>query len=145
MSPVPVPPKKHGPDCFCPVCEYDRHERPAVPDTDDGTIRKFATGATRDTAQDKPDYEGFLSPAVLIRFGEYMDANRKQSDGSLRASDNWQKGIPQEQYVKSLLRHVVDVWAIHRGVPTRTEDIEESLCAIIFNASGLLFEKLKEV
>ena len=33
-----------------------------------GKIRKFETGATRDTDQGKYDYEGFLSPVVLDRF-----------------------------------------------------------------------------
>jgi hypothetical protein len=53
-----------------------------------GKIRSFKTGATRDTDEGKHDFEGYLSPTVINRFGEYMTKNRIQSDGSLRDSDN---------------------------------------------------------
>ena len=39
---------------------------------DNGTMRTFDTGATRDTNTDKPDYEGFLSPLVIERYGQFM-------------------------------------------------------------------------
>lgn len=104
-------------------------------------IRRFDTGATRDTDEGKLDYEGFLSPLVLTRFAEYMHKHRKQSDGSLRASDNWQKGIPIEAYMKSMWRHFVDVWRVHRSLPAH--DLEESLCALMFNVQGYLHELLK--
>lgn len=116
-----------------------------------GKIRTFDTGATRDTDAGKPDYEGFLSPAVIKRFGEYMTRHRVQSDGSLRASDNWQRGIPRCQYIKSLFRHFLDVWEMHRrdldrrnGIPTPATVglMEEALCAIMFNAMGYLHEYL---
>lgn len=110
---------------------------------DSGKIRTFGTGATRDTDEGKPDFEGFLSPIVINRFGEYMSKHRKQSDGSLRDSDNWQKGIPKDQYMKSLLRHIQDMWLEHRGFKSRDE-MEEVICAIIFNAQGYLHELLKE-
>lgn len=112
-------------------------------DTDNGTIRKFETGATRDTATDKYEYDGFFSPAVLERRAEYMHKHRKQSDGSLRDPDNWQKGIPQEAYMSSLFRHFVDVWKWNRyvGLPI---DIEEALCALMFNSEGMLHEILKK-
>lgn len=110
-------------------------------------IRTFESGATRDRDTDKIDYEGFLSSLVLERFGQYMHKNRKQSDGQLRASDNWQKGIPLEAYMKSMWRHFLDVWMCHRGEHTFTKEtgqMEEALCAVIFNASGYLHELLKQ-
>lgn len=103
--------------------------------------RVFATGATRDTDAGKIDYEGFLSPAVLERFGQYMTKHRQMADGSLRDSDNWQKGIPQTAYMKSAWRHFVDWWKGHRGATD--VDLEESVCALIFNAQGYLHELLK--
>ncbi len=113
---------------------------------DDGKIREFDTGATRDSEEGKLDYEGFLSPLVLRRYAEYMHKHRKQSDGKMRNSDNWQKGIPLTAYMKSLWRHVIDLWTLHRvffgGVLYRS-DKEEALCAIIFNASGYLHELMK--
>lgn len=108
-------------------------------------VRRFETGATRDGDIDKLDYEGFLSPLVIERYGVYMHAKRRLADGTLRASDNWQLGIPLDQYVKSSLRHVFDWWKAHRGYKTRSgDDIEDEICAVLFNASGYLHELLKK-
>lgn len=106
-------------------------------------MRHFPSGATRDGDKDKLDFEGFLSPIVLKRYAEYMHKNRLQKDGSFRDSDNWQKGIPKDQYAKSLIRHTEDFWLEHRGYQSR-EDIQEALCGILFNAQGYLFELLKD-
>jgi hypothetical protein len=108
-----------------------------------GAIRKFETGATRDGDKRKPDYDGFLSPLALEAFGQYMHFNRHMADGSLRDSDNWQKGIPIKAYVKSLWRHFLDTWRYFRGYPT-AEGPVWALCGVIFNAQGLLHELLKE-
>jgi hypothetical protein len=110
-----------------------------------GTIRKFDTGATRDTDEGKHDYEGYLSPAVLVEFAEYMTKHRRQSDGSLRESDNWQKGIPKDQYLKSLLRHAMDLWLIHRGLGHMArEGIKDALAGVFFNTQGYWHEHIKE-
>jgi len=110
---------------------------------DDGVTRTFTSGATRDTIAGKFEYGGFLSPAVLRRFAAYMHEHRKQSDGSLRASDNWQKGIPIDAYMESLLRHVMDVWMHWRGEGgSARENYQNALCALLFNVQGLLFEDL---
>lgn len=106
-------------------------------------IRQFETGATRDTEEGKYDPEGFLSPLVIQRYCEYMNKHRKQSDGKLRDSDNWQKGIPKDAYMKSAWRHFIDWWMEHRKLQSR-EGIEDALCALIFNAMGYLHEILKE-
>jgi hypothetical protein len=106
------------------------------------TIRKFNTGATRDTDANKLDFEGFMHPLVLERFAQYMNKHRKQSDGNLRASDNWQKGIPKDAYIKSGWRHFFDWWKEHRGIASR-DGIEEALCALMFNAMGYLYEILR--
>lgn len=112
----------------------------------DPGIRTFASGANRDTDQDKYEYAGYLSPLVLQRFGAYMTKNRHLADGTLRASDNWQKGIPKAVYEQSLWRHVIDWWSLHRGWKgVATQDIEEALCGVMFNAMGFLHEVLKEV
>jgi hypothetical protein len=105
-------------------------------------VREFNTGATRDS--DKPnDPEGFLSPLVLARFTAYMAKHRVQADGKLRASDNWQKGIPIDVYQKSLIRHVFAAWLTWR-TGLEDETLEDSLCAIIFNTQGMLHELLRE-
>ena len=105
-------------------------------------LRTFESGATRDTDANKPDYEGYLSPLVWERFGQYMTAHRFQTDGKVRASDNWAKGIPLDVYIKSAFRHFMAWWLTHDGY-IRKEDIEESLCALLFNVQGYLHEHLK--
>jgi hypothetical protein len=106
-----------------------------------GAMRTFGTGATRNTDVNKLDYEGFLSPTVLKRYAEYLHKHRVQADGNIRESDNWQKGIPKDVYMKSAFRHFMDVWSCHRGVGNA--DLEESLCATLFNLMGYLHEVLK--
>ena len=109
-------------------------------------MRTFESGATRDTDTTKHDPEGFNSPLVEKRFCQYMTTHRVQVDGSVRASDNWQKGIPRDAYMKSLLRHVHDLWRHHDGYADEAvdQDIESVLCAIRFNVNGYLFEVLKD-
>jgi len=107
-------------------------------------VRQFDTGATRSIDAGRYDPEGFLSPLVLERFAEYMNKHRIQPDGSVRASDNWQKGIPLDAYAKGGWRHFLHFWARHRGWPVRdtgaAQDIEEDLCALMFNVMGYLHE-----
>lgn len=105
--------------------------------------RTFETAATRSLDDDKLDFEGFLSPYVLTRYAEYMHQNRHMADGSLRDSDNWQKGIPRKSYMQSAWRHFMDVWSIHRGRPAR-EDLEQAICGCLFNLMGYLHEIVKE-
>ncbi|KKN66000.1 hypothetical protein LCGC14_0475920 [marine sediment metagenome] len=113
-------------------------------------MRKFKGGATRDTEEGKYDYEGFLSPLVIERYAAYMHKHRKQADGKLRDSDNWQKGIPIIVYMKSKWRHFFETWRLHRKEIAKIEivseedskRIEESLCAELFNTMGMLHEIL---
>jgi hypothetical protein len=105
-------------------------------------IRTFDTGATRDTAQGKLDYEGFLSPIVLERYAKYLDKHRVQSNGELRESDNWQKMFGDKHFdvcMKSACRHFIDWWMQHRGYKGQ-EDIADSICALIFNAMAYLYK-----
>ena len=132
-------------------------------------IRKYGTGATRDTAKGKYDYEGFFNPLAMYRFAKYMHKHRFQADGQMRDADNWQKGIPKKDYIKCYKRHDIDFWSLHRGlfvykeringeeithifykkpktIPENWEEVnmQDALCAIIFNTLGYLLELLKE-
>lgn len=102
-------------------------------------VRTFDSGATRNLDDTKPDFEGFLSPLVLRAYGRYMHKHRILPTGDMRASDNWQAGIPLDVYVKSAFRHFLDFHAGHRGYET-AQSLEDDLCALIFNASGYLHE-----
>ena len=102
-------------------------------------MRVFDSGSTRNDDSEKYDYEGFLSPLVLEAFAAYMHQHRKQADGNLRSSDNWQKGMPPDQYMKSLLRHVMAAWKAHRSGTFNIDD----WMAILFNTQGYVLEQLK--
>lgn len=105
-------------------------------------MRNFESGATRNNDEESFDYEGFLSPLVLERYAEYMHTHRKQTDGKMRASDNWQKGIPITSYMSSMWRHFVDVWKLHRNRHCEVTK-QEALCALLFNVMGMLHEVIK--
>lgn len=107
-------------------------------------LRQFHTGATRDTDEGKLDYEGFLSPAVLKVYAEYLHKHRVMCDGSVRDSDNWQQGIPLDVYMKSGCRHFMEWWGMHRAHKSETEAMEDALCGVMFNAMGYLFELLRK-
>lgn len=110
------------------------------------TKRTFSTGATRDTQEDKLDFEGFLSPLVIRRYAGYLNGHRTMKDGSTRDSDNWQKGIPLDVYMESGWRHFFDMWEMHRGWrpgSTLHARMEDAMCAVLFNVSGYLHEWLK--
>lgn len=122
---------------------------PPSPPEAEAVLRKFEDGVIRDSDDQKLDFEGFLSPAVLWAFAEYMHKHRKLPDGSMRGSDNWQGGMPLDVYLKSLLRHVMDLWMLHRGFkPVRPENGEEvslsdTLGGILFNLQGFWLQTLK--
>ena len=117
-------------------------------------MREYTTGATRGDDDTKPHYEGYLSPVVLWRFGQYMKQHQRQEDGELRKADNWQQGMPIDDYMDSLLRHQMHVWLRHRGhgnvVPMDEAELEKSdnqlllddLCAMLFNTMGYMHELL---
>lgn len=106
-------------------------------------LRQWPSGAVRDQADDKPEYGGYLSPQVIACYGRYMLRHQRLPTGGQRSSRNWQRGIPREAYLQSLLRHVVDVWLQHEGHPTEArEGLADALCGILFNASGYLYEVL---
>lgn len=112
-------------------------------------MRTFDSGATRNSDETKIDPEGFLSPTVIQAFSDYMNKHRVQADGTIRDSANWQRGIPQEAYMKSMWRHFLDVWSLHRGIARfddsgKEMDKKEALCALLFNVQGMLHETLKQ-
>ena len=112
-------------------------------------MRYFSTGATRDVDDNKLDFEGFLDPDVIQRYGEFMHIKRYQEDGKLRSADNWQKGISRDDYMSSLWRHFMDAWTLHRGHEVTDPkgnpvDMESALNGVLFNAMGYLFEELRK-
>ena len=116
-------------------------------------VRTFKTGATRDSDVSKYDFEGFLSPVFIESFGAYMHKHRLQPDGKLRDSDNWQKHFGENHFsvcMKSLWRHFLDLWMLHRGFKRfdKQDGHEitkiEALCAIFFNVQAYADKLLKD-
>jgi hypothetical protein len=107
-------------------------------------MRIFNTGATRDNDEQKLNYTGSLSPLVLKRFVKFMRDHNIKGGELQRDESNWKKGIPQQSYMDSKIRHIIDTWLLHEGYLTEAEidDIEETLCAEIFNSMGMLREIL---
>lgn len=116
-------------------------------------MRVFKGGATRNSNEGKPDYEGFLSPIVIEAFGKYMHKHRFQADGNVRDSDNWQKHFGENHFavcLKSLCRHFMDLWSLHRGykrfdaLDGHEVDKEEALMALLFNTMAYADKLLKD-
>jgi len=116
-------------------------------------MREFKGGATRNSNEGKYDYEGFLSPIVIEAYGKYMNKHRKQADGKLRDSDNWQKHFGVDHFkvcIKSLFRHFYDLWALHRGYERIDKqdghkiNKEEALMAMMFNIMAYSDKLLKD-
>lgn len=110
-------------------------------------IREFDSGATRDTAEGKLSYVKALSPIVLQKYVEYLDKHRLQPNGKTREFDNWKKGIDKDIYMDSLGRHFMSAWLLHDGFRSKDNHgevtLEDSLCGIVFNAIGYLYEILR--
>ena len=89
------------------------------------TMKILESGATRSSSDGKFDYEGFINPGVLFEYAKYLHKHRVQTDGRLRDSDNWQKGMESDDCMKPLLRHTMDAWLLHRGYEIYRELTEE--------------------
>jgi hypothetical protein len=95
-----------------------------------GNPRIFESGAKRDSNKGKirPD---LISPYMLKRVGQIL-ANGANKYGP----DNWKKGIPNECYKESLMRHVLSVME---------DDLSEDHCAaVIFNIMGIMENQKNE-
>lgn len=122
----------HLPGCPIPIPKVE--EAPVT--------RTFETGATRNTDQGKYEYAGFLHPHVLEAFAAYMNVNRELEDGSRRASDNWQLGIPLSVYEQSEWRHHMEFWKIARGLPSDEGELA-AIMGTVFNLFGYALERMK--
>lgn len=100
-------------------------------------MRTFSTGATRNDDSNQLDLEAYRSPITDIVFGQYMKKHALQADGSMRAGDNWQKGIPTVSGLKSENRHHHDVWLEARGYDSR-DGVLEGLCGLKFNVDLMI-------
>jgi dATP/dGTP diphosphohydrolase len=99
--------------------------------------REFLSGAIRDSDENKEDYIESISWLTMKRYAFYM---KKQEVKYGRG--NWKKGIPIEEYEKSLMRH------LQKYLVNKYDDGEEELdidhlAAALFNLQGLIHEEEK--
>lgn len=105
----------------------------------------YDTGATRTDDGLRDDPEGYLSPLMIEAYCEYMTKHRVQDDGTVRSSDNWQKGMPEDRAWKGLWRHFLHAWMRHRGFepsdPHATGLLEDDLMAMLFNINVIVHQR----
>ena len=101
--------------------------------------RVFDSGAKRDLDNDKEDYIESISWVALKRYSKYM-----KTQESKYGRGNWKKGIPIEEYEKSLLRHIQKYLSNKYDGSLDEIDLDH-LSAAFFNLQGLIheIEKLK--
>lgn len=108
-------------------------------------MREFDTGATRDSAEGKLQYAGYLSAKATKAFAEYMRTHQVQADGKKRSADNWKKGMAVDVYMDSMWRHFHDVWSLWEDGKASSDETQEALCALMFNVQGMLHEVVQAV
>lgn len=99
-------------------------------------ITTYETGAIRETVGKVDLVEG-VSWLAMNRFATYMTGlQTKYGRG------NWKKGIPIEDYERSLARHLTKYLA-HKYDGVDLEPGWDHLSAIMFNVMGILHEEEK--
>ncbi|MEK6882812.1 MAG: dATP/dGTP diphosphohydrolase domain-containing protein [Nanoarchaeota archaeon] len=99
--------------------------------------RKFNTGAVRDSDEGKENYIGAISFTALKRYVHFQtEAAKKYPDG------NWRKGIPLEEFEKSLMRHLQKYFS-NKYDGTSIEPDVDHLSAAWFNLQGIIHEEEK--
>lgn len=96
---------------------------------DSGHRQQFATGAVRDSAEDKPRPD-LISPWADQREGAWMAKGAKKY-----SERNWEKGIPISRCLASLRRHLMQYM--------QGDTSEDHMAAVRTNASFILhFEEM---
>jgi len=93
-------------------------------------VRRFASGARRDGNLNKPFVHN-LKGYTRLRFGYHMTTGaRKYGD------KNWELGMPTDQYLESVDRHLAQYLSGDRS--------EDHLSAIIFGIQGVMINEQKD-
>lgn len=98
-------------------------------------MRKFKSGAVRDSLDGKEDYIETISWTALKRYAQYM-TSKKEKYGA----GNFKKGIDIESYEGSLVRHL-QKYLQNKYENGNVEVAEDHLSAMTFNIFGIMHEE----
>jgi hypothetical protein len=101
-------------------------------------LTEFESGAIRDSSEEKEDYIESISWLSLMRYAKYMKTNE-----NVYGRGNWIKGIPEDNYERSLLRHLQKYLA-NKYYGADLESNIDHLSAALFNLQGLMHEQEKK-
>jgi hypothetical protein len=101
-------------------------------------IRHFESGAVRGSGG-KFDFPEYVSPHLLFRYAEHMKKSAEKY-----GPGNWKKGIPAQEYWKSLCRHFFMLFA-EKTTGIVLEPESDHLSSLIFNIQGLMHEEAEEL
>ncbi len=102
--------------------------------------RTFESGAMRGSDEGKENYIGAISWTALKRVSKYQ--NNAEKKGGYNKG-HWKKGIPIEEYEKSLMRHLQKYFA-NKYEGANEEPEVDHLAAAYFNLQGILHEEEKK-
>ena len=100
-----------------------------------GGVRRFSTGAIRDTEDNKPDLVETKSYTAEWRFTQYMTSKK-----SKYGSGNFKKGIDIDAYERSLMRHL-NKYFRNKYEGGQDEPDEDHVAAMRFNIDGIMHEE----
>lgn len=100
---------------------------------DSGERQDWTTGAVRDKREGKGRYD-LISPFALARLARTLEEGAKKY-----ADRNWEKGIPQERFLDSALRHLIQYMAGDTGEDHLSQAFWNIHCLLHFDS----LEKLK--
>lgn len=106
-----------------------------VPTLPAAPVRKFETGAIRDSEEGKEDYIETISWTAFRRYAQFMTGKKVRY-----GSGNFKKGIEISSYERSLVRHLVK-YLSNKHEAADLEKNDDHLCAMLFNIFGIIHEE----
>lgn len=101
-------------------------------------VRKFASGAIRDSEEGKEDYIETISWTAFRRYAQFMTGKKVRY-----GSGNFKKGIDKNSYERSLVRHLTKYF-INKYENGNLEKDDDHLSAMLFNIFGIIHEEEQE-
>lgn len=98
-------------------------------------MRKFETGAVRDSENGKEDYTETISWTAFKRYAQYMTKCAEKY-----GTGNFKKGINIDSYERSMIRHL-QKYMENKYEQGTIETDSDHLSAMVFNIFGIMHEE----